>query len=119
MPFQFIDNRTSRKQSQLTLKQLKEIDKRRLYAIKANNFEEIKEAKSKIIGIIDKDGLENDNQKVRLDTAIKTLDFVTPKLKSTETVILTKKIEDIIRESTQEAEFEEINEKKGNSGKTE
>ena len=92
---------------QLSKKQLNEIDNRRLYAMRANDIEEIKDAKSKIINIIDNDGLQNDNAKIRLETALKTLIYVTPQLKSTETVVITKKIEDIIQESTELAEFTE------------
>ena len=110
MPFQFIDTRTTRKQPQLTLKQLNEIDKRRLYAMKCNSFDEIEEMKDKVLGIIDTKGLSNENEKVSLDTATKILPFITPQKKAIETTIITKSIEDIIKESTTEAEFTEIDE---------
>ena len=66
----------------LTKKALNEIDNRRLYAMRLNDIEEIKEAKSKILEIIDVDGLSNDEQKIRLDAAFKALPYVAPQLKS-------------------------------------
>ena len=92
----------------LSQKKLNEIDKRRLFALKTNSLTEIEDAKTKIVNIIDKDGLDNENEKVRLETAIKTLGYVTPQKKAIETTIIVKKIEDIIKESTKEAEFTEI-----------
>ena len=100
---------TKQKPKDLTLKQLNEIDKRRLYAMKCNSFDEIEEMKDKVFGIIDTKGLSNKNDKVSLDTATKLLPFITPQKKAIETTIIVKKIEDIIKESTEEAEFKEIN----------
>ena len=98
----------------ITKKVLNAIDNRRLLAIKYNDLAEIEDAKTKIINIIDRDGLDNENEKVRLETAIKTLGYVTPQKKAIETTIIVKKIEDIIKESTKEAEFTEIDEKPQN-----
>ncbi len=107
------------KPKELTLKQLNEIDKRRLYAMKCNSFEEIEEMKDKVLGIIDTKGLSNDNDKVSLDTATKILPFIMPQKKAIETTIIMKKIEDIIQESTEEVEFKEIKQENSESEKTE
>ncbi len=96
------------KPKNLTLKQLNEIDKRRLYAMKCNSFEEIEEMKDKVFGIIDTKGLSSNDDKRSLDTALKVVEFIVPKKKSSEIVVKEKSIEDIIKESIEEAEFEEI-----------
>jgi len=95
----------------LTKKMLNDIDNRRLLALKMNSLTEIEDAKTKIVNIIDKDGLENESEKTRLETAIKVLGYVTPQKKAIETTITIKKIEDIIQEAIPEAEFTEIDKK--------
>ena len=99
------DLRTSYKNHQITKKQLQEIDRRRLFALKANDYNDIMDAKEKVIKIIDDDGLSSEEQKTRLDTALKVLEYIVPKKKSTETTIITRKLEDIISEHIDEAEI--------------
>ena len=106
------------KPKNLTLKQLNEIDKRRLYAMKCNSFDEIEEMKDKVLGIIDVKGLSNANEKISLDTATKILPFITPQKKAIETTITIKKIEDIIADHAEKAQFTEIKEDITDSEKT-
>ncbi len=94
----------------LTKKALNEIEKRQLYALRVNNYQNIEDAKQQIFKIIDTDGLSNEQQKIRLETALKLIGFITPQKKAIETTVITKSIEDIIKESTEEAEFKEIDE---------
>ena len=98
----------------LTKKMLNEIEKRQLYALRMNNYQNIEDAKQQIFKIIDTDGLSNEEQKIRLDTALKLMGFVTPQKKAIETTVIQKKIEDIIAESAEEAEFKEIDENEKN-----
>lgn len=93
----------STKVKNLTKKQLNEIEKRQLYALRMNNYNDIMDAKEKVIKIIDDDGLSSDEQKTRLDTALKVLPYIIPTKKSIETTIITRKLEDIISESIEEA----------------
>jgi hypothetical protein len=94
-----------RRPNKITQKQLKEIDNRRLYALKMNDYADIQDAKEKVIKIIDDDGLSSEEQKTRLDTALKILEYIIPKKKSTELTISTRKLEDIISESIEEAQI--------------
>lgn len=96
----------------LTKKALNEIEKRQLYALRMNNYQNIEDAKQQIFEIIDTDGLSNEEQKTRLDTALKLIGYITPQKKAIETTVIHKKIEDIIAESVEEAEFKEIDENK-------
>lgn len=95
----------STKVKKLTKKQLNEIEKRQLYALRLNNYNDIMDAKQKVIKIIDDDGLSSEEQKTRLDTALKVLEYIIPKKKSTELTISTRKLEDIISESIEEAQI--------------
>ena len=89
-------------------KHLKEIDKKRLLALKMNDLIKVEEYNNKVLEIIKNDGLSSEEAKIRLDAAIKTLPYITPQKKAIETTIIQKSIEDIIKESTEEAEFTEI-----------
>ena len=113
MPYKQYD--IKRKPRQITKKMLQEIDNRRLYALKMNDYADIQDAKEKVIKIIDDDGLSSDEQKTRLDTALKVLEYIVPKKKSTELTISTRKLEDIISESIEEAQI--IDEPKTNVDK--
>lgn len=95
----------STKVKKLTKKQLNEIEKRQLYALRMNNYSDIMDAKQKVIKIIDDDGLSSDEQKTRLDTAIKILPYIMPQKKAIETTVITRKLEDIITESIEEAQI--------------
>jgi len=101
----FNNTKVSRKQPLLTKKALQEIERRQLYALRANNYNDIMDAKEKVIKIIDDDGLSSEEQKTRLDTALKVLEYIIPKKKSTELTISTRKLEDIISESIEEAQI--------------
>jgi hypothetical protein len=94
---------------------LQEIERRQLYALRANNYSDIMDAKQKVIKIIDDDGLSSDEQKTRLDTAIKILPYIMPQKKAIETTVITRKLEDIISESIEEAQI--IDEPKTNVDK--
>ena len=96
------------KPKDLTLKQLNEIDKRRLYAMKANSFEQIEEMKDKVFGIIDTKGLSSTDEKRSLDTALKVLPFIAPQKKQVEQTIITRNIEDLIKEDIEETEIIDI-----------
>ena len=111
-PNKYMINRASPKK--MIKKTLDEIDKRRLLAIKMNDISEIEDFNGQVLEIIKDDGLDNESQKVRLDTAFKTMPYIKPQKKAIETTIIVKKIEDIIKESTEEAEFTEIDEKEAN-----
>ena len=102
------DLRTSYKNHQLTGKQLKEIDNRRLYALKANDYSDIMDAKHKVIKIIDEKGLDSDDNKTSLDSAFKVLPYIMPQKKAIEVNVIHRKLEDIISESIEEAEIIDI-----------
>lgn len=95
----------STKVKKLTKKQLNEIERRQLYALRMNNYNDIMDAKKKVIKIIDDDGLSSDEQKTRLDTALKVLPYIMPQKKAIETTVITRKLEDIISESIEEAQI--------------
>ena len=75
-----------------------------------NNYQNIEDAKQQIFKIIDDDGLSSDEQKTRLETALKLIGYITPQKKAIETTIITKSIEEIIKESTEPANFTVIDE---------
>lgn len=95
----------STKVKKLTKKQLNEIEKRQLYALRLNNYSDIMDAKQKVIKIIDDDGLSSEEQKTRLDTALKVLPYIIPQKKAIETTVIHRKLEDIISESIEEAQI--------------
>jgi hypothetical protein len=87
---------------------MNEIDKRRLLAIKMNDLSKIEDYNEQVLRIIKQDGLDSDESKTRLDTAFKTIPYIYPTKKSTELTIQTRKIEDIITETIQEAEYKDV-----------
>ena len=89
----------------LSKRELHSIENRQLQALRMNNYSEIADAKTKVLSIIDKDGLENEDQKLRLDSAFKTLPYIMPQKKAIEVQVTTRKLEDIIEETIQEAEI--------------
>ncbi len=95
---------------QLTDKEAKSIENRQKLALMYRAKEKIEDYQNEVFEIIDKDGLQNDEDRRRLETALKVLPYITPQKKAIETTVITKSIEDIIKESTEEAEFEEIDE---------
>lgn len=103
MPYKQYD--IQRKPRQITKKMLQEIDNRRLYALKMNDYADIMDAKQKVIKIIDDDGLSSEEQKTRLDTALKVLPYIIPQKKAIETTVIHRKLEDIISESIEEAQI--------------
>lgn len=102
------------KKTILSKKQMKEIEKRKLHALKMNNYSDLIDAKEKVFKIIDEKGL--DNEEKALETAIKILPYITPQKKAVETTITMRKLEDIISEHIQEAEIidEKTDEKEDN-----
>ena len=89
----------------LSKRQLHSIENRQLQALRQNNYSEIMDAKVKVLSIIDKDGLDNDEPKARLDTAIKVLPYIMPTKKAIEMTVTARKLEDIITESIEEAQI--------------
>lgn len=89
----------------LTENQLKSIEKRQELAIVLSAQEKIEDYKDKVFGIIDKKGLDNEDDDKSLKTALQVLEYIIPKKKSTETTIITRKLEDIIADHIQEAEI--------------
>lgn len=101
----FINTRKDNKQIQLTDKQVKTIQNRQKLAISMNAKEAIEEYKDKVFGIIDKKGLDNEDEDKSLKTALQVLEYIIPKKKSSEVTITTRKLEDIIADHIQEAEI--------------
>ena len=109
--YHLIDYRQNgQSKKRLTKKVLNEIEKRQLFALRMNNYQNIEDAKQQIFKIIDDDGLSSDEQKTRLETALKLIGYITPQKKAIETTIITKSIEEIIKESTEPANFTVIDE---------
>ena len=90
---------------------LKEVEKRQKYAVLLSSRDKIEEYQKEVFGIVENDGLYNENEKIRLETALKVIEYIVPKKKSSELTVITRKIEDLICESIEEAE---IIEDKGN-----
>lgn len=105
--FQFNDTRKDHKQVQLSDKQLKEIENRQKLAIMLNARERIEDYKDKVFGIIDNKGLDNEEDKVKLETALKVLPYIIPQKKAMEMTVTHKTIEQIIQETIPEAEYTE------------
>ncbi len=95
----------SKKTKLLTKKQLKNIENRQLYALRLNNYNDIVDAKQKVIKIIDEKGLDSEDPKTSLDTALKVLPYIIPTKKAVEMNVITRKLEDIIAESYEEAQI--------------
>ena len=92
----------------LTKKALREIERRQLYALRANNYSDIMDSKTKVIKIIDEKGLDSDDPKTSLDAAFKVLPYIMPQKKAIEVNVVHRKLEDIISESIEEAEIIDI-----------
>src|SRR5574343_1829413 len=99
------NNNNKKKEKLLTKKQLNEIEKRQLYALRLNNYNDIMDAKQKVIKIIDEKGLDSEDAKTSLDTALKVLPYIIPTKKAVEMNVITRKLEDIIAESYEEAQI--------------
>ena len=95
----------NRKQIQLTNKQVNEIEKRQKLALMYKAKEKIEDYQNEIFEIIDNKGLKNDDEDKSLKTAMQLLEYVIPKKKSSEVVITTRKLEDIINDHIQDAEI--------------
>lgn len=67
--------------------------------------EKIEDYQNEVFGIIENEGLNNDDPDKKLKTALQVLEYIIPKKKSTETTIITRKLEDIIADHIQEAEI--------------
>lgn len=89
------------KKTILSNKQLKEIEKRKLHALKMNNYSDLVDAKEKVFKIIDEKGLDNEDK--ALETAIKILPYIAAQKKSIEMNVISRKLEDIISEHIEEA----------------
>ena len=112
--FKFNDNRNTNKQIELSDKQLKSIENRKKLALMYRAKDKIEDYQDKVFSIIDEKGLDNEDNKISLDTAKDVLQFIIPVKKQSEVVVITRKIEDLIQEDIEEAE---IIDKKEQSGK--
>ena len=99
------------KPKDLTLKQLREIDRRRLYAMKCNDLAEVEDLKEKVLNIIDNKGLDSKEDKISLDTALNVSKYMFPVKKQVEMQVITRRIEDLIHEDIEEVEIIDDNEK--------
>lgn len=104
-------NRTSPKI--MTENELKSIERRQKAAILYQAKDKIEDYQNEVFGIIENEGLKNDDPDKKLKTALQVLEYIIPKKKSTETTIITRKLEDIIADHIQEAEI--ISEKPENN----
>ena len=89
----------------LTDNQIKSIENRQKLAIMLNAEQKIEDYKNKVFNIIDEKGLNNEDDDKSLKTALNVLEYIIPKKKSSEVTIKTRKLEDIISESIEEAEI--------------
>ena len=105
MSFQFTYHKKGQLQKQLSDKTLKSIENRQKLSALYDAREKIEDYQNEVFGIIQDDGLKNDNPKERLTTALKVLPFIAPQKKQVETTIITRKIEDLIREDVEEASY--------------
>ena len=99
----------------LTETEKKSIERRQKIALLYRAKEKIEDYQDDVFGIIDNDGLKNEDEKRRIETALKVLPFIVPQKRAVENTIITKKIEDIIQETIPEAEYEVIKPKNSNS----
>jgi hypothetical protein len=99
----------------LTDNQLKTIENRQKLALLYRSKEKIEDFQDDVFNIIDEKGLNNDSDKTKLETALKVLPFIVPVKKAMEMTITSKKIEDLISESIEEAQI--IDDKKVENGK--
>ena len=90
---------------QLTKKQQETILRRQELALMYRAKDKIEDYQNEVFGIIENEGLNNEDPDKKLKTALQVLEYIIPKKKSTETTIITRKLEDIITESIQEAEI--------------
>lgn len=89
----------------LTENQLKSIERRQKLALMYQAKDKIEDYQNEVFGIIENEGLNNDDPDKKLKTALQVLEYIIPKKKSTETTIITRKLEDIIADHIQEAEI--------------
>ena len=88
----------------LTENQLKSIERRKKLALLLRAKDKIEDYQTEVFSIIENDGLNSDDANIRLKTSKDVLEFIVPKKKSSELTVITRKLEDIINESIQEAE---------------
>lgn len=82
----------------LTEKARNEILKRQKLALLYKAKEKIEDFQNEVFEIIDNNGLKNEEDKIKLETALKILEYIVPKKKSSEVTITSRKLEDIIEE---------------------
>jgi hypothetical protein len=103
-----IDTTRKTAPKQLSKKQQETIMRRQELALMYRAKDKIEDYQNDVFSIIENEGLNNEESKVKLETALKVLEYIIPKKKSTETTIITRKLEDIIQDHIQEAEVIEI-----------
>ena len=105
MSFKFNYHQKGMKQTNLPDKTVKSIENRQKIAALYNAKEKIEDYQNEVFNIIDKDGLKNNDDNKRLNTALKVLPFIAPQKKQVETTVITRNIEDLIKEDIEEAEI--------------
>ena len=89
----------------LTETEAKNIERRQKLALMYRAKDKIEDYQNEVFGIIEQEGLKNEDSDKKLKTALQVLEYIIPKKKSTETTIITRKLEDIITESIEEAQI--------------
>ena len=86
-------------------KVMEEIVKRQEISALMKAREKIEDYKNDVFSVIENDGIKSEDPKTRLKTSLDVLEYIVPKKKSSEVTITTRKIEDLIQETIQEAEI--------------
>ena len=92
---------------QIPAKVMQEIVKRQEIAAVLKARERIEDYKNDVFSIIEDHGLNNDDSKTKLETALKVLPYIIPQKKAMEMTVTHKTIEQIIQETIPEAEYTE------------
>ena len=116
MSFKFNYHQKGMKQTNLPDKTVKSIENRQKIAALYNAKEKIEDYQNEVFNIIDKDGLKNNDDNKWLNTALKVLPFIAPQKKQVETTVITRNIEDLIKEDIEEAEIVTKSEQNKESG---
>ena len=91
----------------ISAKTMQEIVKRQEIAALIKARDKIEDYQNDVFTIIEDHGLKNEDNDKKLKTALQVLEYIIPKKKSSEISIVTRKLEDIISESIDEAEVVE------------
>ena len=89
----------------LTETEAKSIERRQKLALMYKAKEKIEDYQNDVFGIIENEGLKNDDPDKKLKTALQVLEYIIPKKKSQEITVTTRKLEDIISDHIEEAQI--------------